>query len=87
MEENFLTQLVREFIRANTPLDLLSTNRKGTVGDVMVRSCHGRSDRKRTEFSTFGEVGRGQENCCLNLRKGRLNRLGCWVRESFGSQT
>lgn len=67
MEENFLTQLVREFIRANTPLDLLSTNRKGTVGDVMVRSCHGRSDRKRTEFSTFGESGEFRKTAALIL--------------------
>lgn len=84
VEENFLTQLVRKPIRGNTPLDLLYTNRKGMVADVMVRSRPGRSDYKRTEFSIFGEARRGQENCCLELRKGSLNCLGCWVGEFLG---
>ena len=59
MEDNFLTQLVREPTRGGTPLDLMFTNREGLMGDMEVRSCLGQSDHKMVEFSILGEVRRG----------------------------
>ena len=60
MEENFLTQLVREPTTEGAPLDLLFVNREGLVGNVMVGGrlgpfCH----HKMTEFWIQGEVRRG----------------------------
>ena len=44
VEENFLTQLVREPTTEGAPLDLLFVNREGLVGDVMVGGCLGHSE-------------------------------------------
>ena len=55
MEDNFLTQLVREPTRRGALLDLLFTNREGLVGDVEVGSCLGQSDYKMEEFSILSE--------------------------------
>ncbi|GAB0181359.1 hypothetical protein GRJ2_000601200 [Grus japonensis] len=41
VEDNFLTQLVREPTGEVTPLDLLFANREGLVSDVMVGGCLG----------------------------------------------
>ncbi|KAJ7402990.1 hypothetical protein BTVI_81484 [Pitangus sulphuratus] len=41
MEGNFLTEMMREYTRESVPLHLLFVNRKGLVGDVMVRGCLG----------------------------------------------
>lgn len=38
---NFLTWLVSETTRKNTPLKILLTNRKGLVGDVKIGGCLG----------------------------------------------
>lgn len=39
MEDNFLTQLLREPTRRGAPLDPLLTNRGELAGDVEVGSC------------------------------------------------
>lgn len=36
MEDNFVTELVREAARRGVPLDLLCVNREGLAGGVMV---------------------------------------------------
>ena len=59
VEENFLTQLVREPTTEGAPLDLLFVNREGLVGDVMVGGCLGHSNHKMIEFWIQGEVRRG----------------------------
>ena len=46
VEENFLTQLVREPTRDGAQLDLLFVNREGLVGDVMVGGHLGQSDHE-----------------------------------------
>ncbi|PKU32319.1 adaptin ear-binding coat-associated protein 1 [Limosa lapponica baueri] len=51
VEDNFLTQLVRELTREGALLDLLFVNREGLVGDVMVEGCLGHSDHEMIEFS------------------------------------
>ncbi|KAK4816398.1 hypothetical protein QYF61_016715 [Mycteria americana] len=50
---------VREPTRGGASLDLLFTNRKGLVGDVVVEGRLGLSDHNMTEFSICGEVRRG----------------------------
>jgi len=51
VEDNFLTQLVREPTRGGASLDLLFTNREGLVGDAVVGGCLGISDHEMIEFS------------------------------------
>jgi len=50
MEDNLLTQLVREPTREGALLDLLFMNREGLVGDVMVGGHLGHSDHKMIDF-------------------------------------
>jgi len=59
VEDNFLTQLVREPTREGASLGLLFTNREGLVGDVVVRGRLGLSAHEMIEFAVFGEVKRG----------------------------
>ncbi|GAB0204752.1 hypothetical protein GRJ2_002940800 [Grus japonensis] len=67
VEDNFLTQLVREPARASAPLDLLLANR-GLVGDVMVGSHH--SGYEMIEFLILGEVRRGvSRTATLDFRR------------------
>ncbi|KAM9649084.1 uncharacterized protein ACIBXB_011576 [Morphnus guianensis] len=58
VEENFLTQLVREPPREGSLLDLLFVDREGLAGDVMVGGRLGHSDHEMIEFSVLGEVRR-----------------------------
>ena len=58
VEDNFLTQQVREPPKGGAPLELLFTNR-GLAGDVEVRSCLRHSNHKMVELYIFGEVRRG----------------------------
>ncbi|KAK4824398.1 hypothetical protein QYF61_014058 [Mycteria americana] len=58
VEDNFLTQLVREPTREGAPLDLLLVNREGLVGDVMVGGHLGCSDHNMIEFSILREVSK-----------------------------
>jgi len=51
VEDNFLTQLVREPIRGSASLVLLFTKRAGLVGDVVVRGRIGLSDHEMIECS------------------------------------
>ena len=59
MENNFLTQLVREPTKGGAPLDLLFTNREGLVGSSGVRICLRQSDYRMIELSILDEVRRG----------------------------
>ncbi|KAK4823371.1 hypothetical protein QYF61_001719 [Mycteria americana] len=59
VEDNFLTQLVREPAREGAPLDLLFVNREGLGGDVTVGGYLKHSDHKMIEFSILGGVKRG----------------------------
>jgi len=59
VEDNYLTQLVREPTAGGGSLYLLFTDREGLVGDVVVGGCLGLSDHEMTEFSVQGEVKRG----------------------------
>jgi len=58
VEDNFLTQLVSEPTRGGALLDLLFTDRKGLVGDVVVRGCFGLSNHEMTEFLVHDKVKR-----------------------------
>lgn len=58
MEDNFLTQLVRDPTRGGVSLDLLFTNREGLVGDVEIENCLWQSENEMVEFSILGEVRR-----------------------------
>uniref|UniRef100_A0A8B9C3Y3 Reverse transcriptase domain-containing protein n=1 Tax=Anser brachyrhynchus TaxID=132585 RepID=A0A8B9C3Y3_9AVES len=70
MEDSFLTQLVREPTRGGAPLDLLFTNSDGLVGDVVVESCLGQSDREMVQFSILGEVRKGtSKTAVLDFRR------------------
>ena len=73
VEENFLTQLVREPTTEGAPLDLLFVNREGLVGDVMVGGRLGHSNHKiiRVFDSRRSKEG-DQQNCYLGLLEGRL---------------
>ncbi|PKU47277.1 adaptin ear-binding coat-associated protein 1 [Limosa lapponica baueri] len=59
VEDDFLTQLVREATRESALLDLLLVNREGLVGDVKVGGRLGQSDHEIIEFSILGEARRG----------------------------
>jgi len=54
VEDNILTQLVREPTGQGTPLDLLFANREGLVGDVMAGDHFGHSNHEVIEFAIFG---------------------------------
>ena len=70
VEDSFLMQMVSEPTRGGAPLDFLFTNRKGLVGDVVVRRCLGQSDHKMVEFSILGEVMRGtSKTAVLDFRR------------------
>ncbi|RMC06735.1 hypothetical protein DUI87_16181 [Hirundo rustica rustica] len=58
VKDNFLLQLVCEFTRGRTMLDLLFANRDGLVGDVVVGGHLGQSDHEIIEFSIIGEIRR-----------------------------
>ncbi|PKU40950.1 hypothetical protein llap_8736 [Limosa lapponica baueri] len=58
VEDNFLTQLVREPTREGALLELLFVNREGLVGDVMVGGHLAHRDQKMTAFLILGEVRR-----------------------------
>ena len=73
VEENFLTQLVREPTMEGAPLDLLFVNREGLVGDVMVGGCLGHNDHEMIRvFDSWRSKEGGQQNCYLGLPEGRL---------------
>ena len=59
LEDNFLTQLVREPTRGAAPLDLLFAIGECLVGDVEVGGCLGQSDHEMVEFSILGGARRG----------------------------
>ena len=59
MEDNFLTQLVREPAREGTLLDVKFANREGLVSDVMVGAHLGHSDHEMIDLSILREVRRG----------------------------
>lgn len=56
VEDNLLTQVVREVAGESTPLDLLFAYREGLVDDVVVGGCLGHSDCEVIEFLIFCEV-------------------------------
>ena len=59
MEDNFLTQLVKEPKSGSKILDLLLVNREGLVGDVKVGGHMGHSDHEMLDFSILVEPDRG----------------------------
>jgi len=59
MEDNLLTQLVKEPSRGCTPLDLLYTKKKELVGGTVFRSCARHRDHKMIAFSVLDEVRKG----------------------------
>ncbi|PKU31484.1 adaptin ear-binding coat-associated protein 1 [Limosa lapponica baueri] len=70
VEDNFLTQLVREPTRESALLDLLLVNREGLVGDVKVGGRLGQSDHEMIEFSILGEARRGaNRTATLDFRR------------------
>ncbi|GAB0188391.1 hypothetical protein GRJ2_001304400 [Grus japonensis] len=70
VEDNFLTQLVREPTREGALLDLLFANTEGLVGDVMVGGRLGPSDYEMIEFLILGEVRRGvSRTATLDFRR------------------
>jgi len=77
VEDNFLTQMVKELTRKGTLLDLFFVNREGLLGDVMVGGCLGHSDHGMTELLILREVRRGVS---------RTATLDFW-RADFGLQT
>lgn len=52
MEDNFLTQMLRELTRGSAQLDLMFMIRKGLVGDVVVRDQLGHSDQEIIVFDS-----------------------------------
>jgi len=73
VEDNFLTQLVSDPTRGGASLDLLLTNTKELVGDVVIRGCFGLSNPEKIEFSILAEVKReGQQSHHHGLSEGRL---------------
>ncbi|PKU28704.1 rna-directed dna polymerase from mobile element jockey-like [Limosa lapponica baueri] len=69
VEDNFLTQLVREPTREGAPLDLF-VNKEGLVGDVMVGSHLGHSDHEMIEFLILVEIRRVvSRTATLDFRK------------------
>ncbi|KAM6364410.1 uncharacterized protein J5M81_015706 [Pluvialis apricaria] len=70
VEDNFLTQLVKEPTRGSALLDLLFVNREGLVGDVKVGGRLGHSDHEMVEFSILGEARRGaSRTATLDFRR------------------
>ena len=59
VEDDFLTQPVRQPTREGVALDLLLANRAGLAGDVMAGGHLGHSDLEMIEFSIDREVRRG----------------------------
>ena len=59
MEDNFLTQLVRELMSGSKILNLLFFNREGLVGDVKVGGHLGQSDHEMLDFAILVEPRRG----------------------------
>jgi len=74
VEDDFLTQPVRQPTREGVALDLLLANRAGLVGDVMAGGHLGHSDLEMIEFSIDGEVRRGLSRTAILdfLLEGRL---------------
>lgn len=56
MEDNFLTQLIREPTREGAPLDLFFANTEGLVDDVMVGGRLGQRNHEIIKFSVIGEL-------------------------------
>lgn len=59
VEDNLLTQLMREPTREGTLLDLLFKNREGLVGDVVSGGLLGHNGYEMVEFSMLEKVGKG----------------------------
>ena len=79
MEDNFLTQLVRESTRGGALLCLLFMNREGLAGDVKVENCLGQKDHKMVDFLILGEDRRGPAKPLLRISRGQtLNCSGHW---------
>jgi len=72
VEDNFLTQVVREPTREDSLLDLFA-NCEGFVCSVMVRGYLGHSNHKMIPFSILGEVRRGvSRTATLDFQSCRL---------------
>lgn len=56
MEDNLLTQLVREPTRGGAQLDLLIVSREELMGDVVVGGRFGHSYHKMNEFKGTGSA-------------------------------
>ncbi|GAB0181938.1 hypothetical protein GRJ2_000659100 [Grus japonensis] len=88
VEDNFLTQLVREPAREGTLLDLLLANREGLVGDVMVGSRLGHSDDEMRVFnSRRSKEGGSAELLPWTSTEQALACLGAWLAASLGRQS
>lgn len=72
MEDNFLTQLLRELTRGSAQLDLLFMIRKGLVGDVVVRDQLGHSDQEIIVFDSWCCKEGSQQNLYLGVLEGTL---------------
>ncbi|PKU42802.1 rna-directed dna polymerase from mobile element jockey-like [Limosa lapponica baueri] len=59
IEDNFLTQLVKEPTRGDALLDLLFTNKEELLGGVEVGGHLGLSDHEMVKFSILSEVRKG----------------------------
>ncbi|KAK4810498.1 LOW QUALITY PROTEIN: hypothetical protein QYF61_004278 [Mycteria americana] len=75
VEDNFLTQLVREPTRGGALLDLLFTNREGLVGDVVVGGRLGLSNHDMTEFSIRGKKGQATQEEYRDLVKSSREKI------------
>ena len=74
VEDNFLTQLVRELTRGSNILDLLSVNRECLVGDVKVGGRLGHSDHEMLDFSIPVEPQRGvSRTATLDFQRADFN--------------
>lgn len=81
MEENCLTQLVRETSREG------SVTREGLVGDVVVEGHLGHSDHGTIQLSVLGEGGGLDELLLWSFGGQILACLGHGLTESFGKQS